>query len=68
MEGFYLAIENPSREEVRKNSKKGKRIAVVGLSDNPERTSIWYLKPCKMLVMKSFPLIRKRQKFLVRKQ
>src|SRR3954470_23849264 len=39
MEGFYLAIENPSREELGKILKKSKRIAVVGLSDNPERTS-----------------------------
>ena len=39
MEGFYLAIENPSREELGKILKKVKRIAVVGLSDNPERTS-----------------------------
>ena len=39
MEEFYLAIENPSREELGKILKKVKRIAVVGLSDNPERTS-----------------------------
>ncbi|TDL91949.1 CoA-binding protein [Vibrio vulnificus] len=32
-------IENPSREEMGKMLKKSKRIAVVGLSDNPERTS-----------------------------
>jgi uncharacterized protein len=32
-------IENPSREKMGKMSKKSKRIAVVGLSDNPERTS-----------------------------
>ncbi|KOR78672.1 CoA-binding protein [Bacillus sp. FJAT-21352] len=32
-------IENPSREEMGKLLKKSKRIAVVGLSDNPERTS-----------------------------
>ncbi|MFC8563758.1 CoA-binding protein, partial [Peribacillus frigoritolerans] len=29
-------IENPSREEMGKMLKKSKRIAVVGLSDNPE--------------------------------
>ncbi|VEF48107.1 CoA-binding domain-containing protein [Bacillus freudenreichii] len=34
-----MAIENPSREEMGKILKKAKRIAVVGLSDNPERTS-----------------------------
>lgn len=34
-----MAIENPSREEIGKILKKTKRIAVVGLSDNPERTS-----------------------------
>lgn len=34
-----MAIENPSREEIGNLLKKSKRIAVVGLSDNPERTS-----------------------------
>lgn len=34
-----LAIENPSRDEIREILKKAKRIAVVGLSANPERTS-----------------------------
>ncbi|MCT2343397.1 CoA-binding protein [Niallia taxi] len=34
-----MAIENPSREEIGKILKKAKTIAVVGLSDNPERTS-----------------------------
>ncbi|MBK5446627.1 CoA-binding protein [Peribacillus butanolivorans] len=32
-------IENPSREEMGQMLKKSKRIAVVGLSNNPERTS-----------------------------
>ncbi|MGE7768813.1 CoA-binding protein [Peribacillus sp. NPDC096540] len=32
-------IENPSREEMGQILKKSKRIAVVGLSNNPERTS-----------------------------
>lgn len=34
-----LAIENPSREEIGAILKKAKTIAVVGLSNNPERTS-----------------------------
>ncbi|TRZ38175.1 CoA-binding protein [Niallia circulans] len=34
-----MAIENPSREEIGSILKKAKTIAVVGLSDNPERTS-----------------------------
>lgn len=34
-----MAIENPSREQIGALLKKAKRIAVVGLSDNPERTS-----------------------------
>ncbi|GAA0314981.1 CoA-binding protein [Bacillus carboniphilus] len=34
-----MAIENPSRTEIGKILKDAKRIAVVGLSDNPERTS-----------------------------
>ncbi|WP_057914842.1 CoA-binding protein [Peribacillus muralis] len=32
-------IENPSRPEMGQMLKKAKRIAVVGLSNNPERTS-----------------------------
>ncbi|UII54143.1 CoA-binding protein [Cytobacillus spongiae] len=34
-----MPIENPSREEIGSILKKAKRIAVVGLSANPERTS-----------------------------
>lgn len=34
-----MLIENPSREEIGKILKKAKRIAVVGLSDDPQRTS-----------------------------
>jgi len=32
-------IQNPSREEIGEILKNAKKIAVVGLSDNPERTS-----------------------------
>jgi predicted CoA-binding protein len=34
-----MTIENPSRTELGAILKKAKRIAVVGLSNNPERTS-----------------------------
>ncbi|MDM5225675.1 CoA-binding protein [Cytobacillus sp. NJ13] len=34
-----MTIENPSRDEIGVLLKKSKRIAVVGLSGNPERTS-----------------------------
>ncbi|GIN84140.1 CoA-binding protein [Heyndrickxia sporothermodurans] len=34
-----MSIENPSREEMGKILKKANRVAVVGLSNNPERTS-----------------------------
>ncbi|MBF0708847.1 MULTISPECIES: CoA-binding protein [Bacillales] len=34
-----MAIENPTREEIGKILKTNKRIAVVGLSNNPGRTS-----------------------------
>lgn len=34
-----MAIENPSRNEIGALLKKSKRIAVIGLSRNPERTS-----------------------------
>lgn len=39
MEGIILAIENPSLEEIGAILKKAKRIAVVGLSNKPDRTS-----------------------------
>jgi predicted CoA-binding protein len=42
-----MAIENPTREEIGKILKKAKRIAVVGLSDNPERTSYMVSKAMK---------------------
>ena len=32
-------IQNPSRQEIGEILKKAKKIAVVGLSDNPDRTS-----------------------------
>jgi uncharacterized protein len=35
----HMSIENPNRNEIGTILKKAKRIAVVGLSDNPERTS-----------------------------
>nr|WP_259545333.1 CoA-binding protein [Heyndrickxia oleronia] len=34
-----MPIDNPSREEIGIILKKAKRVAVVGLSNNPERTS-----------------------------
>jgi len=34
-----MGIENPTREEISQILKNSKRIAVVGLSSNPERTS-----------------------------
>lgn len=34
-----MTIENPNREEIGMILKKAKRIAVVGLSDKPDRTS-----------------------------
>ncbi|MCY9400106.1 CoA-binding protein, partial [Bacillus haynesii] len=32
-------MENPSKQEIKSILENSKRIAVVGLSDNPERTS-----------------------------
>lgn len=42
-----MAIENPDRQEIGKILKDAKRIAVVGLSDNPERTSNMVSKAMK---------------------
>lgn len=36
---IIMSIENPTREEMGKILKKAKRIAVVGLSNKPDRTS-----------------------------
>ncbi len=36
---MFDPMENPSRDEIKDILKTAKRIAVVGLSDNPERTS-----------------------------
>jgi uncharacterized protein len=38
-EVYFMAVENPSLEEIGAILKKSKRIAVVGLSDKPDRTS-----------------------------
>jgi uncharacterized protein len=42
-----MAITNPSREEIAEILQKAKRIAVVGLSNNPERTSYMVAKAMK---------------------
>ncbi|RLQ96152.1 CoA-binding protein [Falsibacillus albus] len=34
-----MSIQNPTRDEIKTILKKAKRIAVIGLSDQPERTS-----------------------------
>lgn len=39
MGGLNMEVEIPSREELGNILKKAKRIAVVGLSSNPDRTS-----------------------------
>lgn len=42
-----MSIENPSREEIGAILKKAKRIAVVGISDKPDRTSYMVSKVMK---------------------
>jgi predicted CoA-binding protein len=39
MEGVSMAVENPTMDEIKDILKTKKRIAVVGLSANPSRTS-----------------------------
>lgn len=36
---MYMAVNNPSLDEIRNILQQAKRIAVVGLSNNPDRTS-----------------------------
>jgi len=42
-----MPIVNPSREEIGDILRKAKRIAVVGLSNNPERESYMVAKAMK---------------------
>ncbi|MCZ0755143.1 CoA-binding protein [Anoxybacillus sp. J5B_2022] len=42
-----MPIMNPSREEIAEILQKAKRIAVVGLSNNPDRTSYMVAKAMK---------------------
>ncbi|ANB59227.1 CoA-binding protein [Anoxybacteroides amylolyticum] len=42
-----MPITNPSREEIAEILQKAKRIAVVGLSNNPDRTSYMVAKAMK---------------------
>lgn len=51
-----MTVQIPSREELGKILKDSKRIAVVGLSDNPERTSYMVSEAMQKLVMKLYQL------------
>ncbi|UOY93222.1 CoA-binding protein [Ectobacillus sp. JY-23] len=49
-------FKNPTREEIGRILKRSKRIAVVGLSDNPERTSYMVSKAMQDAGYKIIPV------------
>ncbi len=51
-----MGIENPSREEIGQILKNSKTIAVVGLSNNPERTSYMVSKAMQDAGYKIIPV------------
>jgi uncharacterized protein len=62
-----MTIENPSREEIGKILKRVKRIAVVGLSDNPERTSYMVSKAMQDAGYEIIPVNPKAEEILGQK-
>ena len=60
-----MSIENPSREEIGSILKKAKRIAVVGLSDKPDRTSYMVSKAMKDAGYEIIPVNPQLMKSLV---
>ncbi len=63
-----MAVENPSLEEIGAILKKAKRIAVVGLSDNPERTSYMVSEVMQKAGYEIIPVNPTLMKCLVLKQ
>ncbi len=51
-----MAWENPAKDEIRKILDESKTIAVVGLSDNPERTSYQIAKAMQEAGYKIIPV------------
>ncbi|WP_379970256.1 CoA-binding protein [Ectobacillus sp. sgz5001026] len=51
-----MTMQNPTREEIGQLLKKSKTIAVVGLSDNPERTSYMVAKAMQDAGYKIIPV------------
>ena len=60
-----MAIENPTRDEIGEILKKAKRIAVVGLSDKPDRTSYMVSKAMQNAGYEIIPVNPTADKFLV---
>lgn len=61
---MQMAIENPSRDEIRDILKQAKRIAVVGLSDNPDRTSYMVSKAMQDAGYEIIPVNPKAEEIL----
>jgi len=59
-----MAIENPTRAEIGDLLKKAKRIAVVGLSDNPDRTSYMVSKAMQDAGYEIIPVNPKAEEIL----
>jgi uncharacterized protein len=59
-----MAIEYPSREEIGQILKKANKIAVVGLSDNPDRTSYMVSKAMQEAGYEIIPVNPKAEEIL----
>lgn len=59
-----MAIEYPSREEIGQILKKARKIAVVGLSDNPDRTSYMVSKAMQEAGYEIIPVNPKAEEIL----
>ena len=58
-----MTFENPSREHIKEMLANAGNIAVVGLSDKPDRHRIWFQQPCKAEDTELFLSIRMPMKF-----
>ena len=56
MGGLYMSWENPSNKQIKNLLQESKTIAVIGLSDKPERTSYQIAKAMQQSGYKIIPI------------